>query len=391
MQLSEFSPGGQSAARHLTHYQLEDTPVPNTGPYDEIQNRNETLRATGPNRDEEYISTLDVPSSASPSSLAFHHHLQPLSVVQSETNMCELQQDAPPFSLLRPLSPISRCTPPPRAPRLGCTQLPLFDDDLDSEHDLSDAECAASVGQPCLDDWSSCLPSAEDTDTLDTELSDVDFEAFSLYDNALRLDLWAENSASYAFSTPSRRRPDIENGPRSRRTLPSPIDPLTSTLTPPSPFADINYTFDAPRPPLRRQSGSGVLRVSHGPDVSLSAEHTPPHALRTPPANPARYQCSSASDWDMSIDDDLGDESDASQFEDMSPPSLYEDSDLESDGSSIESPPETGELFSADYPAPKGETLETPDYSRLVDDLDDEMLLTPMEEDISFSLAPVSA
>lgn len=141
-------------------------------------------------------------------------------------------------------------------------------------------------------------------------------------------------------------------------------------------------------------------RVAHGPGISLTNERGEHQALMPAPAYPAHTQRSHsstgewASEWDMDMpapfEDDLGDESDATQQYQMSPPSLDEDSDLESDGPSIDSPQESGVLMSGVDPRSKRQGSE-PSQFTIVDDFDDEVLVTPMEEDVPFSVGLVAA
>lgn len=377
--------------------------MPNTHPYDDIRKRTRVSRAPSPLHDNKYIPALYSARTLSPSCQTYQQHH---SSEQNESGMYEPQRPAHPFSPLPPLSPLSGSSLPPPTPRPKCAQLPLLDDDLAFEYDSPAAECASSIGHIYVDDWSSSLSSHDETDELSTGLSTVEIEPFSPQRNALWLDLYAESSTSSAFGRNGLR--DIGNGPRFPREMPvsPPIEPSTPTLA--SPLGDselsddlshVTVDFDAPAPWPRR-SGSAVPRVAHGPGISLTNERGEHQALMPAPAYPAHTQRSHsstgewASEWDMDMsapfEDDLGDESDATQQYQMSPPSLDEDSDLESDGPSIDSPQESGVLMSGVDPRSKRQGSE-PSQFTIVDDFDDEVLVTPMEEDVPFSVGLVAA
>lgn len=392
----------------LTQYQLENTPVPNTPhPYDDIRNRTRTSRVPSPLHDNKYIPALNPAYTFSSSCQTYQHQHQPSE--QIESGMYEPQLHINPFSTLPPLRPVSRASVPPPTPRPKCVELPLLDDDLDFEYDSPEAECASSMGHIYLDDWSTSLSSPDETDELSADLSAVEIETFSTT-NALWLDLLTE-SRTFAFGRASDEFSDAGDDPTPPRAavpVSSSIAPSTPTLATPLEDCELSddlthvmLDFDAPESSRRRRSRSTVPRVASGPDIGVTNKRGDNQTFMSPPDMPGPIQRSFSdghstdawvSDWDVDMpsapfEDDLGVESDATERDELSPPSLDEDSDLESDGPSIDSPQESGVLMSGVDPRSKSQGSELSQFAQFVDDLDfDEVLVTPMEEDAPFSL-----
>lgn len=390
--------------------------MPNTNPYDDIRNHTGESRVPSPLHDNKYKPAL-IPTHAFGLTVPTYQHQNHPSD-RYESAMCEPQRNTYPFSDLLPLSPVSRASLPPPAPRSRCVQLPVLDDDLDFEYDSPEAECASSMGHIYIEDWSSSLSSHDETEELSAGLSavELDFETSSV-SNALCLDLHA-GSSTFAFDSASDDFSDIGSGSGQPYVsvpvaLPTqPFSPTPTHLLGDSELSDdlsqLTVDSDAPESSRRRRGrdGSAVPRVMSGPCISVMDEYRIKQPLETTPAFPAPFQRSLsdghstdewASDWDIDMspapfEDDLADESDATERDELSPPGLDEDSDLESDGPSIDSPQESGVLMSGVDPRSKHQGSEPSQFTQIVDDLDfdDEVLVTPMEEDTPYSLTPVA-
>lgn len=387
--------------------------MPNIHPYDDIRNHTGASRVPSPLHDNKYKPALTPDHTfSSPCQTYLYHPSE-----QDDFGMCEPQRNTTPFSYLPPLRPVSRAALPPPTPRPKCVALPICDDDLDFEYDSPEAECASSMGRIYLDDWSSPFSSHDETGELNTELSAVEIEIETLSTtNALWLDLCSESSTS-AFDSNSDCFSDSGNGPRPPCAAAAVSSPIQSSRpTQASRLGDlgdsdlsddlsqVTIDFEAPEASRRRRGGSNVPRVMSSPTISVSSEYTVQWPFMTAPTYPAPLQRSLsdghltdewASDWDVDMlpapfEDDLGDGSDTERDE-MSPPDLDEDSDLESDGPSLDSPQESGVLMSGVDPQSKHQGPEPSQFTQIVDDLDfnDEVLVTPMDEDVPFALTSV--
>lgn len=391
--------------------------MPNTDHYDGIRNRTGTsLAVSNGSLDDKYnVATkpgqhfFDTPRRISSRPLPPHDN--------SELGMYEPQRAHLSLSSFPSNSSASRssCVPPP-APRPKCCELPFVEDDFYDETDTTDDGVYGVPTHIETHDWSHSLPSPLQTPFDSPELGPVDKYAPSTQSNALWLDLsatWCNASSAFGASRfrDDGRLGEPDHGPRSAPPMSvSPGIEFLSALSGSEPSdnqANVTSHVGIPEkpfgPPLNGQGGATprgrcAQATDEQPENRMTASNRPPiQYLDSGIVEGAGQTPTWASDRDVvmynePLEDDLGDDwNDAPVYPyGLSPPSLDESSDLDSDTTSVHSPPESAVLFSGSDPRAKLQGYELWQFSQLEDDLgdDDEVIMTPMEE-APYALHPV--